>query len=770
MGKSYKVSVFAGTKVVADMAQQVKNATIEASIQVKTIKGGATSATATILPPGPAGANRKMEDVEGWFVNGTTANPPTATGTPWEAKSGLKNINWWDASTGAWSLGSSVPLPKNELSAKAISIQQFDKKSFRQDTSILSDGRLSPSFGAQTTFDIKIPRDNNGKLIYNSVSFYGLFAGQNKRMRFLSENGSIITPIPSAFSSSKIQSFGEESYYVTVMFRSDKEPIESDPKQTFMLCWGNALLPYEEYRSDIYEIEGKNVIAASLQKKDGNIIKPESIQVREGFLKVFLSSTLEKWYVRIPFNDNYDLFHTWQIDPINLIPEFNKVLKLPVTTVDNEDVFASNQTIKGAEDDICPIRFENNYLLGGGHGATVRNVTISHNKTADDLLSIWNDGGRQWRLIQIVDSNTLKFIPLPYNTANGTWVNPALVTKTLTHVSGAVNTSSIDANNSVTTGIDTNTMPGRVYKLLLDNKTISEPGLYLGNEFKVYDQHTIVDIRNLKAQIPFKINEGSELFSEKITYKYDKYNNCVVDYVIDSKSSVFIEQHGFAQFSRAITGVEGAGETLLYIPDSGPISNGTTTFDLASTPVNIYNPLGGSLSLDYNPSNIPDINKPVFRVVQLQQTAEGIKKNGFAHGFSIDLGVSKNANRKSLSTMWQIRNDSAKSYPSGIRKFLLTPNTVLQGRFYRSIFNAELNPDFTAVYFYKEDEKFVLYLDAHQTLNKKTVNLHPDLISKKITIKQTGGSMTLLTSDYIPDSGQLIISCNTYGYLILELL
>ncbi|WP_333802571.1 CotH kinase family protein, partial [Sphingobacterium multivorum] len=112
MAKSYKVSVIAGTKVVADMAQQVKNATIEASIQIKTVKGGATSATATILPPGPAGANRKMEDVEGWFVNGTAANPPVATGTPWEAKSGFKNTNWWSGSS--WGLGSSIPIPNGQ--------------------------------------------------------------------------------------------------------------------------------------------------------------------------------------------------------------------------------------------------------------------------------------------------------------------------------------------------------------------------------------------------------------------------------------------------------------------------------------------------------------------------------------------------------------------------------------------------------------------------------------------------------------------------------
>lgn len=116
MAKSYKVTVFAGNKVVADMAQQVKNATIEASIQIKTLKGGATSATATVLAPGPAGSNRKMEDVEGWFVNGTADEVPVAVGEPWEAEAGNKNTNWWDGIAGTWSLGSSVPLPKTEVS------------------------------------------------------------------------------------------------------------------------------------------------------------------------------------------------------------------------------------------------------------------------------------------------------------------------------------------------------------------------------------------------------------------------------------------------------------------------------------------------------------------------------------------------------------------------------------------------------------------------------------------------------------------------------
>ncbi|WP_286727889.1 MULTISPECIES: SGNH/GDSL hydrolase family protein [Sphingobacterium] len=109
MAKSYKVTVFAGTKVVADMAQQVKNATIDASLELKPIAGGATEATAVLLPipnPLPTNSNRKRTNAIGWYKN--------ATGPAWEAPKDADNVNWWSYETGLWSLGSSVPKPKGK--------------------------------------------------------------------------------------------------------------------------------------------------------------------------------------------------------------------------------------------------------------------------------------------------------------------------------------------------------------------------------------------------------------------------------------------------------------------------------------------------------------------------------------------------------------------------------------------------------------------------------------------------------------------------------
>ncbi len=653
------------------------------------------------------------------------------------------------------------------LGFRVLSKQLFNKNDFRNDTSIISNGALStPVIGAQTTMDIPIPRDLEGNLIYTHVSISGLTAGYNKRMRFLTSTGEIITPIPTQFAASRTQEIPVNAYSFTVGLRADNEPSGTTPIETAMINFGSVALPYEDYKQTVVEIKDEKITATAFIK-DGQVVDSENVLLKTGDLKVYLSETLDKWYVRIPFSATHDLVHSWALDPVNLIPDFYRILKLGKTVEDGETVFSSNQLIKGAEDDISLIRMDNNYLISGGHGSTVRTVNLAHDKDSGDLLSIWNDSGREWRLIEIPDANTLKLIPLPYSTPNGIWVNPNLVSTTLTHVSGAVNTGNINASSSTTTGLAISTMDDRTYQLILDDKVIVTAGLYIGDEFKIVDNHTIVDVRDLTPQIPFKMNEGGRLFTEKITYSYDRYNNCAVDYVIDSHSDVFIEQHGFTQFSRAITSLESAGQTLLYIPDSGSISNGTTTYNLATTPTNIFNPLGGS-SLIYTPANIPNPDKPIFRVIEVEQTTTGVKKQGFVHGYSLEQGITVDANRKSLAELWEIRGNSAKSYPSGIRKYSLTTSSLLQAKVYRSIFNSELNPDFTAVYFYKEGENFFVFIDAHKNLSKKAVKLHPDLIGKKCEVFRTGGNMQLLT-DYVSDAAELYVNCTAYGYLILKL-
>lgn len=93
-----------------DSAKQYLNIT---GIEVKAVTGGATEETAVVLSPGPDGQVRKMSGVTGWFKN--------AGGTPWLAPTTNDNSNWWDGTT--WSLGSSVPLPMQDVSGLATKQQ-----------------------------------------------------------------------------------------------------------------------------------------------------------------------------------------------------------------------------------------------------------------------------------------------------------------------------------------------------------------------------------------------------------------------------------------------------------------------------------------------------------------------------------------------------------------------------------------------------------------------------------------------------------------------
>ncbi len=70
---------------------------------------------------------------------------------------------------------------------------------------------------------------------------------------------------------------------------------------------------------------------------------------------------------------------------------------------------------------------------------------VTHNKTSADLTSIWVDGNsRQWRLEAVVDASTLRFSRVSHA------FNPP-ASGTLTHVSGATNTSNI-SYSSVSSG------------------------------------------------------------------------------------------------------------------------------------------------------------------------------------------------------------------------------------------------------------------------------------------------------------------------------
>lgn len=643
---------------------------------------------------------------------------------------------------------------KTDLQKRTIGKNLFDYTQVAQNALILSNGAIGGSAGFVLSGKIQcLP-----SLPY-TVS--GVDA-TSKRISVRDINDNVLQTFTYAANPYSFTTHADaDHFYVTVKRSTDIIDI-----QDVQIEQSAEATSFEAYKWAVLEIIEKILIAQKVLINN-EVVSTDNLLQKTGDLSVYFKEDGLQWFVRIPFNETYDLFHLWQFDPNNLQPEFKNVLKLVKSTQNNDGVFTSNQAIHSCADDICPIRLQQTGVIGGGHGLSSRRVNLAaHGKTEDDLTSEWTDGTYNWYLVEIPDVNTLNFIGKRFSFGGGDAVPNAFASATLTHVSGATNTANINVSSVATEELFP-AVKDLTYKFVLDGVEISPSGLHIGNDFKIIDNHKIIDPREVTIQAPFVSNEGGDLLENTITYSYDKTNTCYIDHTLNFLTDYFITHFGFTQSQRAITSVESAGVTLLYIPNTGLINDGSDDYNLATTPVNIFNsPFAGNLI--YGEENIPDNTKSVNRVIELQQTAGGVKKNGYAQTFSFEKGITKNDNRKLLTEQWEIRGSSSKSYPRGIDAYS-ADGEVLQGKVQRTYYDASVNPDFTAVYAYKDVDGYYLFIDSHETLTKQKVIVPNYLKNKSIEIAETGGDFTLHTDSFIPESCELIVSIDTYGYIVLKL-
>lgn len=113
MAKSYKVSVIAGNRMLADMVQQVKDVTWQKNTEsMPAIKGGTTAAAAVALPAGPTGQNRWFDASWGyWKYNNVVLKNPLGTdGIP----QGNDGMLYWDGTALTWKISKMQELPMQQ--------------------------------------------------------------------------------------------------------------------------------------------------------------------------------------------------------------------------------------------------------------------------------------------------------------------------------------------------------------------------------------------------------------------------------------------------------------------------------------------------------------------------------------------------------------------------------------------------------------------------------------------------------------------------------
>ena len=272
--KEYQINVIAGTKVLADMVETVKDTTFEVTETVKTVVGGLTQATAVVLAPGISGKNQKMEKVSGWFKN--------ATGIPWEAPKEAVNTNWWNGNT--WTLGSSIKLPtvnttellaKNEI--KSTSINLFDKSKMALANTIVNSVGVIQAISGGVTAKIDIsnlhkPDEDlliswRGKLGANGP-YYAFYNGSN-----LLSSAAYNNTLPKTVTAPATSTI----LYVTVKSAADAATVYDN----FMINVGPTALAYKPYDAYINEIDGKKIPVNEGEAYDQPLNKADRVAFKE---------------------------------------------------------------------------------------------------------------------------------------------------------------------------------------------------------------------------------------------------------------------------------------------------------------------------------------------------------------------------------------------------------------------------------------------------------------------------------------------------------
>lgn len=421
-------------------------------------------------------------------------------------------------------------------------------------------------------------------------------------------------------------------------------------------------------------------------------------------------------------------------------------------------------TIAANTDDITPPRV-GLVAVGANHGYMAKfTVTMAnHNKTADDLGSVYSDdAAKMFTLIKIA-GDVLTFIT-PYSVADGiVTTGSTLPSATLVYVSGG-GASKNTGNVSISTISALAQLKPSVNNIsvtvFLDGTELTEDGTYYGTELVIRENYTIqcykemVDYARANAgvtahdSIPGVVRMAN-------TYTYTKGLRCLIN-----SGLLALKKHTSLSYGVVQNGLVGiTGYTTKKFMPNVKVKSG---HDFAAG----VNMASYSSDLDFTASDNVDAEIPPSHTIDWIYTAGGVRKYGFALGYIVDKSNTKNDTRlASCSTLWNIRSTD-KSYP------LATGQTTYEaGDYGNFIAFRNLTTDAeagaaTAVIKVKDKAATYLYIDYNSAADYATVPLD-ECVGQSITVLQSK-NFTLL-NDIVDANGLLFNITDTTGSAVLKI-
>jgi hypothetical protein len=484
-------------------------------------------------------------------------------------------------------------------------------------------------------------------------------------------------------------------------------------------------------------------------------------------------------YLRSAFSKDQDMVITvaekWGT---NFQTNFLNTRLVPHETPESETVSAKGLIIHNCGDDATPWNLNGTYI-GGNHGTSdVIEITAkNHGLTVKDIGSAWTDeSGKTFYMIKVPKADIIQLIS-ENEGKDGIWkFTRSLKGKELKCVSDG---KILNVETAKLTQLWPACRINKQEYLVNGKEPLAPNKSVVCDYFDIVEEYDIIAPDSLLESI--KTNPGKEadfrakdldaVLTNRIVYRFQPMGACTVEHKSTARRKFNIGYMGFIQ-SAALT--KGDFDThSYYIPKTLPFAKAGVNYDFKSIQDFSVPPV---VPLNFNSAekNIEDKNKLPDRFIQfLGKKGKGGSSNrvGYAIGYSLIEGLTRPDERSVNCRNSLFLYTSSKTYPSAIDSAI---GVVPAGKefyclAYRQYFDPSAYKNATSVYWHKEVDSYILYIDYHKPVENDIIKLPDYLSGKKISIVEKTPSVKLLNEKTVPTEGLSFSVHGAYGYAVLKL-
>jgi hypothetical protein len=482
-------------------------------------------------------------------------------------------------------------------------------------------------------------------------------------------------------------------------------------------------------------------------------------------------------YLRGAFSKDQDIVITvaekWGT---NFQTNFVNTRLVPHETPESETVSAIGVIIHNCGDDATPWNLNGTYI-GGNHGCSdVIEITAkNHGFTVKDIGSAWTDeAGKTFYMIKLPKPDIIQILS-ENEGKDGIWkFTRSIKGKELKRASDGKVLKFETAK--ITQLWPSCRMNKQVY--LVNGKEPLAPGKSaVCDYFDIVEEYDIIAPDSLLESI--KKNPGKEadfrakdldaVLTNRIVYRFQPMGACTVEHMSTARRGFNLSYAGFIQSAQLEKGSFDIHE--YYIPKTIPFELKGRKYDFRNF-VDFSKKLPNEIMFAKRYKNIADPANLPDRFIQFlgkNDAGSSAHKVGYALGYSLVEGMTKPEERIKNTKTALYLYVSNKTYPYAVEGGFVPAGKVFHCLAYRQYFDPSAYKNTTSVYWHKEGDSYLLYIDYHKLVDNDIIKLPDYLSGRKISIVEKTPSLKLLTEKIVPSEGISLSVDGTYGYAVLKL-